>query len=148
MFYFFFLYWSSPSSFCMLFRLKWNMFQQGGTWKTAKKCKMQKGDPGYFGLIKGGSGGLTSFLCWAGGMGCWNYFWWGLYPFNLPWVLSINLYANTFLFGDFNIDHKNWLTYSGGTDRPRELCFNFCILNNLTQLVNFPSWIPDCFFVV
>ena len=33
------------------------MFQQGGTWKTAKKCKMQKGDPGHFGLIKGGGGG-------------------------------------------------------------------------------------------
>ena len=31
-------------------------------------------------------------------------------------VLSINASANMFLFGDFNIHHKDWLTYSGGTD--------------------------------
>ena len=35
-------------------------------------------------------------------------------------------------------------TYSGGIDRPGELCFNFSILNDLTQMVNFPTWIPDC----
>ena len=35
-------------------------------------------------------------------------------------------------------------TYSGGTDRPGELCYNFSISNKLTQIVNFPSWIPDC----
>ena len=35
-------------------------------------------------------------------------------------------------------------TYSGGTDRPGVLCYNFSISNKLTQLVNFPSWIPDC----
>ena len=49
-----------------------------------------------------------------------------------------------FVFGDFNIHHKNWLTYSGGTDRPGELCYNFSISNDLTQIVNFPTWIPDC----
>ena len=26
-------------------------------------------------------------------------------------------YANVFLFGDLNINHKDWLTYSAGTDR-------------------------------
>ena len=31
-------------------------------------------------------------------------------------VLSINPSANVFVFGDFNINHKDWLTYSGGTD--------------------------------
>ena len=36
-------------------------------------------------------------------------------------VLSINPSANVFVFGDFNIHHKNWLTYSGGTDRSGEL---------------------------
>ena len=30
-------------------------------------------------------------------------------------VLCINPSANVFVFGDFNIHHKNWLTYSGGT---------------------------------
>ena len=49
-----------------------------------------------------------------------------------------------FVFGDFNVHHKDWLTYSGGTDRPGELCYNFSISNDLTQMVNFPTWIPDC----
>ena len=34
--------------------------------------------------------------------------------------------------------------YSGGTDRPGELCYNFSISNYLTQIVNFPTRIPDC----
>ena len=59
-------------------------------------------------------------------------------------VLSINSSANVFVFGDFNGHHKDWLTYSGGTDRPGELCYNFSISNNLTQIVNFPTRIPDC----
>ena len=59
-------------------------------------------------------------------------------------VLSINPSANVFVFGDFNVHHKDWLTYSGGTDRPGELCYNFSISNNLTQIVNFPTRIPDC----
>ena len=40
---------------------------------------------------------------------------------NIDEVLSINPLANVFVFGDFNIHHKDWLTYSGGTDRPGEL---------------------------
>ena len=49
-----------------------------------------------------------------------------------------------FVFGDFNVYHKDWLTYSGGTDRPGELCYNFSVSNDLTQIVNFPTQIPDC----
>ena len=49
-----------------------------------------------------------------------------------------------FVFGDFNIHHKNWLTYSGGTGRSGELCYNLSISNDLTQMVNFPAWVPDC----
>ena len=56
----------------------------------------------------------------------------------------INPSANVFVFGDFNVHHKDWLTYSGGTDRPGELCYNFSISNDLTQMVNFPTQIPDC----
>ena len=44
---------------------------------------------------------------------------------NIDEVLSINPSANVFIFGDFNVHHKDWLTYSGGTDRTGELCFNF-----------------------
>ena len=36
-------------------------------------------------------------------------------------VLSINPSANAFVFGDFNVHHKDWLTYSGGTDLSGEL---------------------------
>ena len=42
--------------------------------------------------------------------------------------------ANVFVFGDFNVNHKDWLTYSGGTERPGQL----------TQMVNFPTRISDC----
>ena len=40
---------------------------------------------------------------------------------NIDEVLSINPSANVFVFGDFNVHHKDWLTYSGGTDKPGEL---------------------------
>ena len=43
---------------------------------------------------------------------------------NIDEVLSINPSANVFVFGDFNLHHKNW--------------------NDLTQMVNFPTRIPDC----
>ena len=39
---------------------------------------------------------------------------------NIDEILSINPSANVFAFGDFNVHHKDWLTYSGGTDRPGE----------------------------
>ena len=54
-------------------------------------------------------------------------------------VLSTNPSANGFIFGDFNIHHKDWLTYSGGTDGSGKLCYNFSISNDLTQKVNFPT---------
>ena len=63
---------------------------------------------------------------------------------NIDEVLSINPSANVFVFGDFKVHHKDWLTYSGGTDRPGELCYNFSISNDLTQMVKFLTRIPDC----
>ena len=59
-------------------------------------------------------------------------------------ILLINSSVNVFDFGDFNAHHKDWLIYSGGTDRPGGLCYNFSISNDLTQMVNFPTGIPDC----
>ena len=56
----------------------------------------------------------------------------------------INPSANVFAFGDCNIHHKDWPTYSGGTDRPGELCYNCTISNDLGQIVNFPTRILDC----
>ena len=43
-----------------------------------------------------------------------------------------------------NVYHRDWLTYSGGTDRPGELCYNVSISNDLTHMVNYPTQIPDC----
>ena len=39
---------------------------------------------------------------------------------------------------------KGWLTFSGKTDRAGKLCYSFSISNDLTQMANFPTWIPDC----
>ena len=64
---------------------------------------------------------------------------------NIDEVLSINPSANVFVFGDFNVHHKDWLTCSGRTDQSNELCYNFYISNDLTQMVNFPTWITDCY---
>ena len=62
--------------------------------------------------------------------------------FNLDAVLSIDLSA-LFVFGDFNVHHKYWPTF-GRIDRPGELCYNFSISNDLTQMVNFPTRILEC----
>ena len=64
---------------------------------------------------------------------------------NIDEILSINPSANVFVFEDFNVHHKDWLTYSGGIDRPGELSYNFSISNNLTQIVNFHTRIPVTF---
>ena len=66
------------------------------------------------------------------------------------WFWSYEIFKNNelnqvvFVFGDFNIHHKDWLTYYGGTDGPGELCYNFSISNDYTQMVNFPTQIPHC----
>ena len=59
-------------------------------------------------------------------------------------VLSINPSTNVFVLGDFNVYHKDSLIYSDRTDRLDELCYNYSISNDLTQIVNFPTRIPDC----
>ena len=52
---------------------------------------------------------------------------------NIDEVLFINPFANVFVFGHFNVHHKDWLTYSGGTDGLGELCYNF-FLSQMTLL--------------
>ena len=46
---------------------------------------------------------------------------------NIDDALSINPSANVFVFGDCNVHHKDWLSYSGRTNWPGELCYNFSI---------------------
>ena len=64
--------------------------------------------------------------------------------FLILFYLFYFIILSVFVFRDFNVHHKDWLTYYGGTDRPGKLCYNFSISNDLTQMVNFPTWIPDC----
>ena len=59
---------------------------------------------------------------------------------NIDQILSINLCAYVFVFRDFNIYHKDWLIYSGGTDRSGELCCNiivFYMQSNLYKTTTF-----------
>ena len=62
---------------------------------------------------------------------------------NIDKVLSINRPAVVFVFGNFNVHYKDWLTYSDGTDRPGELCYNSSISNDLSHMIDFSTWIPD-----
>ena len=67
---------------------------------------------------------------------------------NIDEVVSINSSANVFDFGDFNIHHKDRLTFSGksgrsgSTDGPGKSCYDFS--NDLTQMLNFTNCISDC----
>ena len=56
-------------------------------------------------------------------------------------LLAIKPSANVFVFGNFNIHNNDWLIYFGETG---EFYYNFSVSNDLTQMVNFPTWIPDC----
>ena len=68
---------------------------------------------------------------------------------NMDEVLSINPSANVFVFRDFNAHHKGWLTYSGGTYRPGELCYNF-FLSQMTLLrrLTFLLWSQTVILIV
>ena len=59
-------------------------------------------------------------------------------------VLWINLSDNVFVFGDFHVHHKDWLSYSGETDQSGELSYNFSTSDDLTQIVNLLTRIPEC----
>ena len=63
---------------------------------------------------------------------------------NIDEVLLINPSSNVFELGDFNVGDKDQLTYSNVTNRSGELCYNFSISNDLTEIVNFSTPIPDC----
>ena len=59
--------------------------------------------------------------------------------FNIVEVLKISPSANVFVLGNLSLYHKDLLIYTGRTDRPGELCYNFSISNDLTQMFNFPT---------
>ena len=83
---------------------------------------------------------LLLFLYWSP----WTQFLILLILSNIDKVLLINPSANVFVFGDFHINHKEWLPYSGGNDISGELSYNFSISNDLTQMIKFSTWISSC----
>ena len=42
------------------------------------------------------------------------------------------------MFLSLTLTSKDWFS-----SQPGELCYNFSILNDLTQILNCPTWIPD-----
>ena len=56
-------------------------------------------------------------------------------------VLLINPSANVFVYVDFNLHHKDWVTYSGETERPGAV---FSILNSL-QVLSLHQMFGMCF---
>ena len=42
------------------------------------------------------------------------------------------------MFLSLTLTSKDWFT-----SQPGDLCYNFSILNDLTQILNCPTWIPD-----
>ena len=51
-------------------------------------------------------------------------------------VLSINSSTNVFLIWDFDVHHKDWLSYSAGTDRTGSICYN-CSQTTLLRWLTF-----------
>jgi hypothetical protein len=57
-------------------------------------------------------------------------------------ILSHSPFPEIIILGDFNVHHRHWLC-SSSHDLAGELPFDFSIHNNLEQLVQFPTRIPD-----
>ena len=56
---------------------------------------------------------------------------------NIDEVLSINPSANVFVFGDFNVHHKDWLNYSGGADSLVNSVISFLSQTTLLRSLTF-----------
>ena len=60
----------------------------------------------------------------------------------VEYILSYFPYAEISICRDFNVHHQLWLS-SSFTDQPAEQVFNFAILHDLNQLVQFPTRISE-----
>ena len=49
-----------------------------------------------------------------------------------------------YVFGDFNVHHKDWLTLIGGTEGMLSSVIIYLNLNDLSQMVKFRTRNPDC----
>ena len=59
---------------------------------------------------------------------------------NFDKALSMYSTVKILIFGGINVHHRNWLTYSGRTGRPGELCYNFWLCYN--SVINLECWLP------
>ena len=58
-------------------------------------------------------------------------------------ILCDNPSATFHICGDFNVHHEEWLTFSNKTTAEGIDCQNFALAHDLTQVVTFPTRIPD-----
>ena len=58
-------------------------------------------------------------------------------------ILVDNPSANIHVRGDFNVYNKEWLVYSNKTTPEGTECHNFAVSQNLSQIIDFPTRIPD-----
>ena len=57
-------------------------------------------------------------------------------------IVSCNPHAEVVFLGDFNVHHKEWL-HSNSTDPQGEMAYTFSIFNDLEQLIQHPTRVPD-----
>ena len=58
-------------------------------------------------------------------------------------IVIANPSARIHLCGDFNVHNKDWLVFSNKTTQEGIDCYNLAIGHDLTQIINYPSRIPD-----
>ena len=62
---------------------------------------------------------------------------------NIDKALVLQPSANIMVCGDFNAHNTDWLVHSHATDNAGVFCQEFALAQNLTQIVDFPTRIPD-----
>ena len=60
----------------------------------------------------------------------------------MEYIVLYYPYVKISILEDFNIHHKFWLSFFL-TDQPGKQIFNFAILNDIEQLVQLPTRVPD-----
>ena len=63
---------------------------------------------------------------------------------NIDKALILHPSANIMVCGDFNAHNTKWLGHSHTTDAAGVFCQEFALAQDLTQIVDFPTRIPDC----
>ena len=62
---------------------------------------------------------------------------------NIDKTLILQPFANIMVCGDFNVHNTEWFCHSHTTDVAGLFCQEFTMVQDLTQIVDFPTRIPD-----